>query len=236
MSLLYLAAFSLCSGLLPPMTRITTSNGTAFGVVLYPRPLNNAKAPHLVVALTGALNDTLGCDEASTGDKCYYSNVCQVLVTRVGSSGNWACASLDLPSHGDYVEQDEPEGIQGWQWRLDRGQNFVEQSNVRIKDMLAYLKESEVLGVQIDTSDIVVTGISRGGFLASHYAATDARVRTIALFSPVTNLSLLTEFEPDLTNATHQAKVLRPLDLATPTTAAALSNRQEQNYLQSCVN
>ena len=158
--MLFLAAFM--GAVLPPMQRITTANGTSFGVVLYPTPLH--RQPSLVIALTGALNDTLGCSETSSGDKCYYSNVCQVLVAP-GSS--WACVSLDLPSHGNFVEPGEPVGIAGWQWRLAKGQNFVDQSNARIADILAYLKDNPVSPgsgstVQIDTSDVVITGISRG--------------------------------------------------------------------------
>jgi pimeloyl-ACP methyl ester carboxylesterase len=164
------------------------------------------------------MSDTLGCNETSTGDPCYYSTLCQFLVPL-----GWACLSLDLPSHGANIQKGEPEGIAGWRWRVDKGQDFVAQNNAAVADSLSWVKTH--LGDKIRTdADIVIAGISRGGFLAGHYAVTDSRVSTVGLFSPVTNLSLLTEFSSPPESAAVQ-RILRPLDLATETTSAELATK-----------
>ena len=80
--------------------------------------------------------------------------------------------------------------------------------------MRAYLQAE---GIIAGSSKVVVSGISRGGFLATHYAlsaSTDKRtpIHAVGLFSPVTNLSLLTEFSVPPEPPAAQAK-LRLTDL-----------------------
>lgn len=100
---------------------------------------------------------------------------------------------MDLPSHGKQVLPGEPlGGIVGWRWRMDRGIDFVEQSQRRLEDMVSYLAKHNLAA----TDGLFIAGISRGGFLAAQYAARapPARVAAVGLLSPVTNLSLLEEF------------------------------------------
>jgi len=116
-----------------------------------------------------------------------------------------ACASLDLPSHGKQIMPGEPSGgIAGWRWRTDRGIDFVEQSQQRLEDMVSYLAKHKLASDE----GIFIAGISRGGFLAAQYAARSPplRVAAVGLLSPVTNLSLLTEFAHE--NASMQVNSL----------------------------
>jgi dipeptidyl aminopeptidase/acylaminoacyl peptidase len=99
--------------------------------------------------------------------------------------------SLDLPSHGENRQPGEPEGIEGWRWRVDKQQDIVQENNVRVKDILNDL----IARGLTDGTRVAVSGISRGGFMAAHYALHDTRVRAVGLMSPVTNLTLLTEFD-----------------------------------------
>eukprot|EP01043_Picozoa_sp_COSAG02_P059924 COSAG02_NODE_7727_length_2873_cov_6.172275_2_plen_271_part_00 len=83
---------------------------------------------------------------------------------------------------------------------MDRGIDFVEQSQRRLEDMVSYLGKHNLA----NTDGVFIAGISRGGFLAAQYAARAAptRVAAVGLLSPVTNLSLLSEFADE--NATMQ--------------------------------
>jgi len=172
------------NGKLPQAQLYTTPKGTQFGFIASTnRTLKNQP---LLVSLTGAMADTLGCNASGTVDPCYYANACEFLVPM-----GWGCASLDLPSHGSWVKPGEPAGIAGWRWRSDRGEDFVSEVTGRIRDMIDF--SIDTLGV--DAAQLAVSGISRGGFIAAHYAVSDSRVKAVGLLSPVTNLSLLTEFD-----------------------------------------
>ena len=165
--------------------------GTAAGGVRYGFVVGGGAAAGprpVLISLTGALSDTLGCNATGTTNACYYANACEYLVP-----AGWICASLDLPSHGLERQPGEPEGIAGWRWRVDRGQDIVAQNNERVRAMVADLMDR---GLVDDASPrIAVSGISRGGFLAAHFAIAEPRVRCVGLMSPVTNLTLLLEFD-----------------------------------------
>ena len=151
---------------------------------------------------------------------------------------NRACASLDLPSHGKQLLPGEPPGgISGWRWRTDRGLDFVNESQRRIDDLIDYLGARRLA----QTQGIAIAGISRGGFLAAQYAARapPERVAALGLLSPVTNLSLLEEFNAE--NATMQ-KILRPLDvqrqvarLAPKNIFAVIGDEDPRVFTDSCV-
>ena len=122
--LLPLSAATLISDW-PQAQLITTPNGTDYGIVVPKNRSAGVPTPALI-SLTGAMADTLGCNLTNWPDPCYYANACEFLVADHG----WSCISIDLPSHGAQLEAGEPEGIAGWRWRVDRGENFVAQANV----------------------------------------------------------------------------------------------------------
>ena len=151
----------------PPLQELSTPSGTHYGIVSGGAP---AGPRPTMIALTGAMADTLGCNASGTSNPCYYANACGVLVPE-----GWLCASLDLPSHGSQLLPGEPAGIAGWRWRIDREQNIVRQNSARVRDMLDDLVHRGLA----DGARVAAAGISRGGFMAAHYALADARVRAL---------------------------------------------------------
>jgi predicted esterase len=103
--------------------------------------------------------------------------------------GCW-CVTLQLPAHGDDRRAGEPQTIRGWEYRLARGEDVVKTFTDRFSRVLdEFIRQGET-----DAHAIGVFGTSRGGFMALHAAAADPRVRAVAMFAPVTDLNVLTEF------------------------------------------
>lgn len=100
------------------------------------------------------------------------------------------CISIDIPNHGKLAEKGYS-GLVGWGKRAAEGKDFVVDSNERLKKVIDYL----IAEKQIDPAKIVVTGVSRGGFLALRYAAFDKRVKAAVSYAGVTDLRKLKEFE-----------------------------------------
>ena len=142
-----------CPGPPPP------PKGFDFGLVM---PASGSfPLPRLAIALAADYKTTLLPGPVLPGgpnDKYYYANACPWLV-----QAGWACASLDLPSHGAEVLPGEPVGISGWRWRVDRGIDFINLSTQRINQMVDFLAANKLA----NGTQIAVTGISRGGFLAA---------------------------------------------------------------------
>ena len=194
----------------PPIQTLTSQNGTQYGIVTNSDTTVIKTPKPTLIILTGAYADTLGCNATGTPDPCYYSNACEFLLP-----SGWMCASLDLPSHGSQLQTGEPVGIAGWRWRLDRHQDIVNQNNERVHDMLDDL----ITRGLTDSSHVAISGISRGGLLAAHYMISEARVHAAGLMSPVTNLTLLEEFDGYVGNLANK------LALSTPQNAAQLANK-----------
>eukprot|EP01048_Picozoa_sp_COSAG05_P007219 COSAG05_NODE_504_length_9208_cov_22.420024_2_plen_426_part_00 len=189
----------------PPAPPPTPPKGFDFGLVM--PATGSYPLPRLAIALSADYKSTLLPGPVLPGsppDKYYYANACPWLV-----QAGWACASLDLPSHGTNVLKGEPTGIAGWRWRTDRNIDFVNSSRARIDQMINFLAANKLT----NGTNIAITGISRGGYLAATYAAAAGteKVSAVGLLSPVTNLSLLAEFAAE--NATMQAK-LATMELA----------------------
>jgi dipeptidyl aminopeptidase/acylaminoacyl peptidase len=100
------------------------------------------------------------------------------------------CVTIDIPSHGAERRADEPEGLEGWNYRTSRNEDFVAESTRRLTSVLDFLLVRHLA----DPRRIAVCGTSRGGFLALHFAAKDKRIRCVAAFAPVTDLLMLREF------------------------------------------
>jgi dienelactone hydrolase len=115
------------------------------------------------------------------------------------------CVSIELPGHGAERRDGEPEGLAAWRVRIDAGENPLKELNARITSVIDHLATANYT----DPARLGVCGVSRGGFAALHASAADARLRCVVLYSPVTSLSALLEFQ-DI----EQTKLLRELDLA----------------------
>ena len=101
------------------------------------------------------------------------------------------CVSLDIPCHGQLQKPNEPQGMAGWCHRLAREDNWIPNYVAKLSTVLDYLVDQKMT----DPGHIGACGISRGGFVALHWAAADRRVRCVAGLSPVTHLPALREFQ-----------------------------------------
>jgi len=98
--------------------------------------------------------------------------------------------ALDLPCHGGDEKIGEPPRLSGWAARVEKGDNLVPTFIARVSQVLDFLIQAGYS----DSNRIAACGISRGGFMAIHFTAADPRVRCVATFAPVTDLTILTEF------------------------------------------
>lgn len=114
------------------------------------------------------------------------------------AEGGFLCVSLDLPGHGSDRRQEEPEGLNAWRVRSDRGEDFITPFSQRAREVLDYLIEAGYT----DPGRIAACGTSRGGFMALQLAAVEPRIRATAGFAPVTALATLREFH-GATDADH---------------------------------
>lgn len=99
---------------------------------------------------------------------------------------------IDIPAHGDDVRKDEPPGgINGWRYRLEKGEDPIRPFTKKVSEVLDYLVKEGYS----DPKRVGAAGTSRGGFIASHVAAADVRFQTIVEFAPVTDLLAVSEFK-----------------------------------------
>ena len=115
-----------------------------------------------------------------------YSQACRIL-KRKGA----LCVSLDLPSHGKDIRPGEREGLKGWRYRVDQGEDPMEDLVSRASAVL----DSLIAEGLTDPKHVLASGTSRGGYAALRLAAHDQRVGALAAFAPVTDLRALSEFE-----------------------------------------
>jgi len=151
-----------------------TSAGIRFGVW---GDLPSKPAPTLII-LASTIEDTLGSP--------YYRQCGNEL-----NEQGYLLVSVDLPCHGEELRPGEPEGLAGWPVRCKQGDNFVDDNNRRLSAVLDHLISKGFT----DTEKIAVCGTSRGGYLALQFAAHDMRVKAVAAFAPVTDLTALREFK-----------------------------------------
>lgn len=102
----------------------------------------------------------------------------------------YLCVSLDLPSHGEDIRTNEPEGLDGWRARLTNSDDFLPGYLARVSEVLDHLIHTGFA----DPARIAACGTSRGGFIALHVTAIEPRIKCVAAFAPVTDLLALKEF------------------------------------------
>lgn len=150
-----------------------TADGVEFGV--WPK-LADKPAPTLFV-LGSTIDETLGNP---------YFRQCGNQLAEKG----YQCVSIDLPCHGSQQSDGIRAGLVGWADRVEKNWPLVEEANKRLSSVLSHLIDSG----KADARRIAVCGTSRGGYLALHFANSDARVDCVAAFAPVTDLAELREF------------------------------------------
>jgi dienelactone hydrolase len=152
---------------------LTTAEGVRFA--LWPK--RPAKPAPLLFILSG--------DQSETLSSKYFRQAGQHL-----AEDGVVCVSVDLPSHGRDARPDE-KGLTGWRKRCDKGQNFVAEVSGRLTAVLDHLIQEGIA----DPGRIAVSGTSRGGFIATHFAMADARVQHVLTFAPLADLARITEFK-----------------------------------------
>ncbi len=152
----------------------TTSSGIRYG--LWPaRP--SSPAPTLFI-LASTIEETLHSD---------YFRQCGNALAAQG----WLCVSIDLPSHGQHAAPGQPSGLAGWRALCEKGEDFVDASSRRLSAVL----EALIADGLTDAGRVAACGTSRGGFLALHFAAADPRVKAVATFGQLTDMTMLREFQ-----------------------------------------
>ena len=80
--------------------------------------------------------------------------------------------------------------MEAWRKRLENGEDLLGPFLANARRTLDYLIEQGYT----DPQRVAACGVSRGAFLAFHFAATDVRVQSAAGISPLTDLMALREF------------------------------------------
>ncbi|GMV92267.1 MAG: hypothetical protein AMXMBFR82_20450 [Candidatus Hydrogenedentota bacterium] len=150
-----------------------TANGTAFAII----PSASIPAPTLLVC---------ALDAESTLKNDPYAHTGAILHPQ-----GWNIIALDLPCHGADQREGEPAQLDGWRYRVERGENILTDWRTRVNEVLAYLVDQGIARPDA----IVAEGTSRGGYMACQAAAGIPSIRAVAAYSPVTDLRALREFD-----------------------------------------
>lgn len=143
-----------------------------------------APAPTLLIIANSI--DSMGADPLQ-----YYTATGKELAKQ-----GWLYVVLDPACEGYQRKDGEPGGFVGWAHHLKRGHDFMTPYVNDCRDVLDELIANEYT----DPKKIAVSGTSRGGFCALHFAAADERIQVVTAISPVTNPRALTECQ-DVTAA-----------------------------------
>lgn len=96
---------------------------------------------------------------------------------------HFSLLAFDLPCHGFDKESIPP--LDCWRRRIEAGDADL------FKRFCTYMSET-LTDLRLD--NVMVLGLSRGGYVAATCAAQDSRIRAAALLIPVTDLQMLAEF------------------------------------------
>jgi dienelactone hydrolase len=145
--------------------------------VRYALPVTPCPCP-TVITLAGSAEDGMNRD---------YQPIAATL-----RAAGWLSLSVDLPAHGaDARATESTSPLFAWRQRALAGEAFIDRFTGQLRAVLDY----GVSAGAVDPRRIVVVGFSRGGFLALHAAAADARITSVAAIQPVTDLLQLSEWQ-----------------------------------------
>ncbi len=114
--------------------------------------------------------------------------------------------SMTLPGHG--LGFNKLHAIQYWADQLAGGTDVLN----KFFDDAAFAINWLIEEGWIEPDEIAVGGLSRGGFVATHVAALDPRIKTVLGFAPLTRLSAVKEFASEK-QPTHAKMHALTLDL-----------------------
>lgn len=176
----------------PPVSLLKTDTGVPFAI-LGEKPA--APAPTLFVFGADMRNSLIMEDVNKLG---------RLLIPH-----GYLCVSLDIPCHGTDTRAGEKSGdLTAWKTRIVNGENIAKQFCGQASKVLDYLIAEKFT----DSAQVAVSGTSRGGFCAFHFAAAEPRVKQVIAFAPVTHLPALAEFAGAETNA--DVLALTPIHVA----------------------
>ena len=111
-------------------------------------------------------------------------------VAEMMSRRGWISVVIEPPCHGEDTRAGEPPQLAGWRYRLERDVSFMPTFIAKARSILDFLIKERVA----DPERLAIYGVSRGGFLAFHFAAAEPRLKAVAAISPVAKLLVLREF------------------------------------------
>lgn len=170
------------------LEKLTTPDGVEYHLWGQGEP-GTPPAPTLIVLSGNAVDSLVKANFLKAGEQ---------LVPR-----GYVCVTIDLPCHGEFAKKGYS-NLTGWGKLAAEGNDFVDEFNQRMKNVIDHLIETGVT----DPQKIASTGTSRGGFMAIRYMAYDTRVACGVGYSPVTDLRQLREFEVAQTQPTVDAMSL----------------------------
>ncbi|MBB64986.1 MAG: alpha/beta hydrolase [Waddliaceae bacterium] len=97
--------------------------------------------------------------------------------------------SFDLPGHGHGL--DNQEGVPRWAHAIANGDDLITAFVDKALEIIDFL----ILQGWVDEQAIAVAGLSRGGFMATHIAAADERIKTVLGLAPMTRLTFQKAFK-----------------------------------------
>jgi pimeloyl-ACP methyl ester carboxylesterase len=109
----------------------------------------------------------------------------------------WNVVSVDPPCHGEDLRPGERAEILGWADRFLKGEDTVAAFVARVNDVIDHLVTENVA----KSGSVALMGVSRGGFLALHVAAGNARIAAVCTLAPVMDWAMVREFAEMKENA-----------------------------------
>lgn len=111
--------------------------------------------------------------------------------------------SFTIPCH--LPGQNKMDAMKCWADNLKKNKNFLLDFIQECSNEVDFLVKENI----IDPKFIAVSGLSRGGFLATHLAAKNEKINTVLGFSPLTNLKFLHEFASELEDDSYSLNHLK---------------------------
>ncbi|MBA3722084.1 MAG: alpha/beta hydrolase [Parachlamydiaceae bacterium] len=96
--------------------------------------------------------------------------------------------SWDLPFHQE--GSDPKQAMQQWSLELMQNQNFISDFTDQCKSHLDFLIDQKI----VNENKIALAGLSRGGFIATHWCANDKRIKSLLGLAPLTKPQPLDDF------------------------------------------
>lgn len=190
---------------------LTTPMGVTYGLL---RNAGETNRP-LLFHFGGSIEQSLA--ENFAGYPNATSDLPRLLLT---APNPWATVSIDLPCHGDYTFPGVRTQLLGWYDLAAAGVDFLAPLTCRVAEVLADMRARGIA----HPVKCALSGVSRGAFAALRMAQAGI-MANIACISPVTKLSVLSEFTPALPG---EPLALVPGSLINKSIYASITNRDDR--------